>query len=345
VLPSIGLAQSGSTDESPAAFRDAFVAAQGQNSDRVAAALKTLGEEPEWEPYFRAPFNRLTDSGTRSRLRPALEKCRTKLIDWNLVRAQTWAKERRFDYLAALAAQVDDRSRSLVVGELIFSAQKEIRDEFRKTTAVGNTKSFAVLPTFADFAKESGFRDTSGDRVVVTKSRTPANLFVHSCEIDFEYFGISHSVLVCEKSLRPRLGAEELSCGYSVVVCNADCQIASASDTLLICDGDLHFPQVARGHCYASVIVCNGNISASPPGNFELNSALLYASGDFTGNGQAWQQRRATILAGGKNESELPKDHEQHMNFRSGVKDIPFGIKFVSQKDVGVDVRAGEGVV
>jgi hypothetical protein len=117
---------------------------------------------------------------------------------------------------------------------------------------------------------------------------------------------------------------------------------------LLVCDGDLEFLFPGSG-CSNSVVICNGTITAppiaGPPRLFLGDSAILYATGDFVGTDKAGLEKKASIVTGGRNESELPKDDPNYRWFRGGVKEIPFGIKFVSPADAGVELKLGDGVV
>jgi hypothetical protein len=334
------------SDTAPAAFQDAFRDAQREPGDRSERALARLAGVPDWEPYFRVAFNRLTDQRMRDRFRPALEKCRARLIDWNLERGKEWAKELRFDYVAALAAQIDDTDKSLAVGGLAFNVQKEICDKFRK---VGNFRanSFLGYPAeFADFVKKKDFRHLSGDRVRLPKKPDdpPPPTFLHVRALEIEPAGFHSCLTLVQDPVAPQRETDLLTWSYSVLVVNAGCRLTNVSNSLVVCDGDLEFQYPTSG-CSHSVVVCNGTITV-PPRWFELgDSAILYAAGDFVGKEDAWHQKRASVLAGGKNASALPKDDANAHNFRGGVKEIPFGIKFVSPADAGVELKLGEGVV
>lgn len=331
------------SDTAPAAFKDAFYDVQRPHTERAQRALARLAGEPDWEPYFRAEFNKLTDQGLRDRLRPALEKCRAKLIDWNVERAKGWATDFRFDYLAALAAQMDDPDKSLAVGGLAFKAQKEVCDKFRKIANFRANSFLAYPPEFSDVVKHKDFRRVSGDRVKMPKRPDPGRAFIHARAIDAEPAGFGFWLALSQDPLVPPRETDSLSFGYSVLIVNARCRLAAVSDSLLVCDGDLEFKRV--GGCAHSVLVCNGTITV-PPTSFELgDSAILYATGDFVGNDRAWLQKKASIVTGGKNESALPKDDPNAKWFREGVKEIPFGIKFVTPAEAGVELNVGEGVV
>jgi hypothetical protein len=333
------------SDTAPAAFQDAFRDAQREPGDRSERALARLAGVPDWEPYFRAAFNKLTDQRVRDRLRPALEKCRVKLIEWNLERAKDWAKEFHFDYLAALATQIDDPDKSLVVGGLVFRAQKEIRVLFRKVGNISKANSFlGYPPEFTDMVKHKDFRHVSGDRVKMPKVPDDVPTFLHAQAFVAEPAGFRFWLALTQDPVAPQRETDELSWSYSVLVANAGCRLTHFSGALVVCDGDLEFQYPTSG-CSHSVVVCNGTITV-PPRWFELgDSAILYAAADFVGKEDAWHQKRASVLAGGKNASALPKDDPNAHNFRGGVKEIPFGIKFVSPADAGVELKLGEGVM
>jgi hypothetical protein len=82
-----------------------------------------------------------------------------------------------------------------------------------------------------------------------------------------------------------------------------------------------------------------------PETNFELGkSTVLYAGGDFIGPSDA-SKYNSIILAGGKNAAALPVDKANASYFRGGLKENPFGIKFVSLAEAGVELKLGEGAV
>jgi hypothetical protein len=345
--PGLGLAQSTVlSDNPPAAFKSAFDDAIRDPEERRERALTRLGNESDWEPYFRPACNSLSDDLTRDRLRPALEKCRSRLLSWNLERAQVWAKERRFDYLAAIASQVTDPEQAKTVGSLVFDAQKVVRHRFREVarSTTTNANSFLAYPlTFADFSASKGFRRFAASQISNPKEQSDLPTFMHAPF--FKPVSRNHRAwLVLANEMRASASQDEwTNWSYSVLVVNSNCNLNDIGDLLVVCDGDVEFARY--GGCSSSLIVCTGSIRTPPKREFELgNGTVMCAGEDFVGRDDAWN-KSVTILTGGKNASALPPDKSGAKYFREGVKENPFGIKFVSPEDAGIELDIGVRVV
>jgi hypothetical protein len=339
------------SDYPPRAFELTFDDALGPTGERKERGLTRLGSTPEWEPYFRTALNRLSQQEIQTRLRPELAKCRNSRIIWNLERSKTWAQEFRFDYLASFACQVDQADVAMALGELVFNAQKDIYSTYRKMarSKLPNANSFFGFPPgFPELVRHKGFRRYSGDMVPITK--TPDDhegpTFVHLRLFEPASSAGHRWLALCEQSPRLKREGDGFGWYYSAVVMNANCRLTTVDHSLIVCDGDVELSLLhgTHGVCRSSVIVCNGTITM-PVRDFELeDGAVLYAAGDWKGRADA-SRFKSTILAGGKNASTVSADRPNAKYFREGVKENPFGIKFVSPADAGVELKLGEGVV
>src|SRR5947207_3340074 len=93
VMPVAHAEAEGAPDAVPANFVHAWQEAVSGVGVSQKEAMESLAANSSWEPYFRSAFNGLSEQKTRDRLRVALSKCQTRLLDWNLGRANGWAKD------------------------------------------------------------------------------------------------------------------------------------------------------------------------------------------------------------------------------------------------------------
>jgi hypothetical protein len=140
---------------------------------------------------------------------------------------------------------------------------------------------------------------------------------------------------------------------YSVLCINNSATFHQLSNVLLVCDGDIDLTGVggSPGTCSMSVVIANGDVSLSE--GYEVrSSSVIYAAGDVYGYKRAWAST-SSILAAGKNntlpeaDDPMAKQYKAYIEkyHKQGVKENPFGVKFVSPADAGVELDVGDKVV
>jgi hypothetical protein len=351
IVPSVACAQGlPPADPYPAGFTRAWqdgILIPGTNQK---AALADLAATTEWEPYLRASLNRTTDQTLRDRVRPVLTACQKEWLAWNLQRAKGWAADLRFDNLTTLGAAIDDAEAAAALGQLILTAQARVHDTFK---TVGNwgelrppkTRAFVNQREFAQFAGKDGFTRLSGDRASIRDAVRPAMIHVRGGQIQPNIH--PHSwICLTDQQLAEMDEIRGIGWHYSVVCVNDNARFQSLSGTLVVCDGnvDLIGARPIPGSCRGSVVIANGDISTTD--ELELDgSSFVYAAGDFLGSKERWKWR-CSVVTGGKNVA-IPdftdperKKYEAYFkqHFREGVKENPFGVKFVSPADVGIEL-------
>lgn len=350
--PPAARGQSGEwSDEPPGPFRKALAEASGPLPATRADALARLGAEPKWEPYLRAALNRATDQKVRDTLREALLKCQEKLFEWNLERAKTWAEELHFDYLADLARSTDDTKRAEAIADLVIAAQRAVHDKYK---GLGPYKDYQQPPPghsfltnrvtrIADLYKLPTYRRFPGDRVTVPGDLVVA--FVHATSGTIEPTGGGSWICLSRDQLREADARSGHRWSRSVVVVNGPALFAKGSESLLVCDGDVELGQpddLASGFD-KSVVIANGQVTLH--GGCPLGFSAVYAAGDFLGPSALVEDKYLGVLAGGKNTVMGEKGHPGNKYKAQGLKENPFGVKFVSPADAGVELDVGEKVV
>ncbi len=345
------------SDSPPARFVRAWQDAIGLPSNTQKAALALLASVVEWEPYFRSAFNATPDQVVRDRLRPALIKCQADLFERNLERADDWAKEFRFDLLTSLTVATDDSDAVAKIGQHLVVAQCAVHDRFKEIGNWANLVpskawSFMHRTSFDKIRKTDGFTQVSGDWVSIREEHHPAIIHSRAGEV----LGTrAHTwISMSEKQLSERTNRKGVNWQYSVVCVNGDASFRNLYSSLVICDGDVELPSNVligeSGSSSHSVIIANGNVNSSP--DFGLDSfSFVFAAGNYTGRKDI-TNLRTSVIAGGKNEAipdfsgpakESRAFIEKH--FKEGVKENPFGVKFVSPADVGVELAIGVKLV
>lgn len=340
------LAQS---DDPPREFSRAWFDATKGTGKLQEAAIEALSTHSAWEPYFRTALNAVTDQKVRDRLRPVLERNRRALLTWNLERAKTWAKQLHFDYLADLAAGTDDTKSAAKIGTLVIEMQQIVHEKYRSLPLAwpgrqAPPQSWSFLNCGADYAalsSKDGFRRFGGDDARVPADQWTRPAMIHARTSTIAVIG-SH-IWIALNSTTPIVPHNEHRsfAWYSSVVCvNGSMKIANGSSTLFVCDGDVKLDDPASQSAGFSkcVIVANGDILGTRE---EIHAnCLLYAAGDFSGKDEGYKGF-GSLIVGGKIHPMPPDDHGARKYYRSGVKENPLGIRFVSPGDVGVELAVG----
>lgn len=341
-----------SADGPPVEFVRAWHDATGSSPAAQGKALAALRVNHQWEPHFRASLNRLTNQDLRDRLRPALVECQSRLFAWNLTRAKDWEKEFRFDMLTCLAAATDDDDQARAVGDHVLAASHRLFKEYVRLAPFGDRPppprhSFLVVQDFLlkELSRSDRFRRFSGDYVRVPDQHDQSPAFVHG-RAGETAAGVAHNWLSLSDRQFRETGREGMSWRYSVICVGGDFATHSLNGCLLVCDGDLTLSSSNRGvpgDCNRSAVICNGDVTAAH--DFEINSlSVVYAAGDFVGPKEAWRSS-ISIFAGGKHSSMPSPPNPADIRMKEGVKENPFGVKFVSPADAGVELDVGTKVV
>ena len=341
-----------SADGPPAEFVRAWQDAIGSSPTARSEALAALRVNHPWEPHFRANLNRVTNQELRDRLRPALVECQSRLFAWNLTRAKDWEKEFRFDMLTCLAAATDDNDQARAVGDHVLAAS----DRLFKERYVPLAPFFGRPPPPAhsfmrgqgfllkDLSRLEGFRRLSGDYVRVPASQDRTPVFIHGRNGEIAARFAHHWLCLTNRQLK-ETADDGIRWNYSVICVNGDFAAYDLGKCLVICDGDLTLSSRdsgVPGHCNETAMVGNGDVTAAH--DFEINSfSVIYAAGDFVGPKEAWRAS-ISVFAGGTH-SSLPPPGMGAGTMKAGVKENPFGVKFVSPSDAGVELDIGDKVV
>ena len=344
------------SESPPAKFVAAWRDATSPFEATQALAITRLSSTPDWEPYFRSAVNSVTDQKLRTKLRSALIACQAPLLPWNMNRAEGWAKEWRLDFITALAVSIDDEKEALILGEYVVAASHKLFGRYIELSQIAEkpppSHSFfsSQEMTMARLAGMQDFKRYSGDYISIPAAHAKKPEFIHCRSGEFKARSCARRLCLSSEQLvepDPRNG----QCWSWCVVCvNGDATLMSLLDSLIICDGDvtLGLETNGSGSCHGSTIICNGNLTMADDFAFDYPS-VAFAAGDFSGPKEIWR-RRCSIFVGGKNPS-IPETKDAAFKefyskyFPQGVKENPFGVKFVSPADVGVELAVGVKVV
>lgn len=340
------------SDAPPREFVRAWQEAVGGSGDSQRQATAVLAGTPAWEPYFRSAYNGLTDQKARDQLRPAVAQCQADLLAWNLDRAKEWGKDLRLDYLVALAATTDDPKAAARIGQLVLTAQTAIFDQTReegpwpwKTGKNPMPKSRTPLGRrdYAEFARPATFARVSGDHVSVRDDHKPA--LVHARTVEVGVKVPTRWMCLSDRGLRQSGYVSWLG---AVVLTNGNVFVHDLTDSLLVCDGDLELGHLEHlvGDCSFSVVIANGDLTMAE--GFSSQHSVVYAAGDVYGSKRVWRGAGMTLAGGKLHILPDPADPDAktfqkllERNFKEGVKENPFGVKFVSPSDAGVELDIG----
>lgn len=334
------------TQPIPQAFVSAWQDAQSSSEVASARGQAALVAHPEWELHFRFALAGTTDQKLRDRLRATLNKARAGLIAWNLERARQWSKERRFDLLTALAADLDDTKQAGTVGDLLTAASHDVFDVFRQRGLF-----YGALPATWSFLLVAGHRRTDyfqsgprprigGDSIILPADHPegPAPTFVHAKRAEIRPFSAHSWLMLTDSDIILPEQQRPIGWSYSVACVNGGMRMSDCSRSLIICDGDLEVSGLdfkgggAAGSASTSVWICNGNVEVDE--DYTLDQTMIYAAGNYKGSDRI---TLGVIHTGGKNAVVASKTRSEKY-FKENVKENPFGVKFVSPADVGVEI-------
>jgi hypothetical protein len=351
------------SDEPPRDFVRAWQDALASDGKLQTPALRRLGEERAWEPYFRAAFNATKEQEARDLFRPVLNNCRAGLLAWNLKRASEWEKGLRVDLLTELAASTDDEAAAIRLGDMVISVSEKLFKRFvdlapfpepppPKRAFLGGSMDMSV----AKLAERKHYHRYSGDRVYVSNMGDFWDpLFIHARRGEFTATNAGTKLSLTVDQISEQGQRIHTTWQYSVISVNGNAIFRDLQNSLLICDGNLLLDNPGGGHgtCNGCLIICNGTVSTND--EFQLHGfSLVYASEGFTGVTKRGRYGYSA-MTGGKNSAKPDASDPQTQTeagrkyyekyFAENVKENPFGVKFVSPADVGVELAVGVKVV
>jgi hypothetical protein len=320
------------TLEAPAAIRDAIE--RIETGKRPSEAIRILSERDDAAPYLRMALTTAVEPRVKRDLTEALDGIEARAYERNLARAEWWAKTRRLDLYTEFLSCCRKRDAGEVVDWLTPVTREILNDAAEQLGTTNRTPSV----TF----KVSGFTDLSGEEVTVPV-KPFHNVLIRARDCTFE-LAVKLGMMV---AIRGRMSdplatfnqktgtvGEWFKCNLLV---NSSIPLATCNNTLVVCAGDIEL----TGWMRDAVIIAGGSIR-SGKGNTSIHHSMLCAGGDVelyerdVGNNIVHALGSATFAG---------KSVAPHENVREKRKALPYGIRFVSPNDFGIEVAAQNGGV
>jgi hypothetical protein len=300
--------------------------------DRPTEAIRSLAARDDAAPYLRMAQTKAADKRVQRDLTEALEGIEARAYERNLRRAAWWAKTRRFDLYTEFLSGCRERDAAEVTDWLAPETRDILVDAAEQLGTKNRTPSF----TF----KGIRFTDLSGEEVTVPQKPILGAALVRAGDCTFEMWG-KFGMMVAVRGrfsdpltpFKQRIGTIGEWTNSNLLV-NSSIPLARCENTLVVCAGDIELVGAVRD----AVIIAGGSIR-SGEGNTSINSSFLCAGGVI----ELYRTRIGNNIVHAGGSVTLAGKPFPHENVKEKQKALPFGVRFVSPGDFGLEVAAQNG--
>jgi hypothetical protein len=291
--------------------------------DDRSAVINALAARDDAAPYLRLELRTAADKFHKQDLSEALRAIEARAYERNLARTAWWVKTRRLDLYTEFLSECRDQD-ATEVADWLGPVSRDILDEAAEQLGRKNR-----TPMFT-FKRFGAFPHLSGNEVTVPlKTRAPALIRAGDCTL--EAWDRTNFLVAVRGELSDPLTPEKKRIGSvgqwvnSIALVNTSLPLAWCDDSLIVCAGDIELVGPVNG----AVLIASGSIR-SGAGHVSTHGTYLCAGGDI-----ALYDRRvgSNYIHAGGSSGFTPYD-----NVKEKQKALPFGVRFVSPADFGLEI-------